>query len=41
MTCEERNLTKVFEEETGRSARTRGAEHLKELEKKKEKKCLI
>ena len=29
------------EGETGRSARTRGAEHLKELEKKKEKSVLF
>ena len=34
-TCKERNVTKAYEGETGRSARTRGAEHLKELEKKK------
>jgi L-lactate utilization protein LutC len=31
----------VYEGETGRSARTRGAEHLKELEKKKEKSVLF
>ena len=41
MTCEERNITKVYEGETGRSARIRGAEHLKELEKKKEKSVLF
>ena len=41
MTCEERNITKVYEGETGRSARTRGAEHLKELEKEKEKSVLF
>ena len=32
---------KVYEGETGRSARTRGAEHLKEYEKKKEKSVLF
>ena len=37
LTCKERNIVKVYEGETGRSARTRGAEHLKELEKQKEK----
>ena len=37
LTCKERDVIKVYEGETGRSARTRGAEHLKELEKKKEK----
>ena len=31
----------MYEGETGRSARTRGAEHLKELEKKKEKSVLF
>ena len=35
ITCQERSITKVYEGETGRSARTRGAEHLKEYEKKK------
>ena len=30
----------MYEGETGRSARTRGSEHLKELEKKKEKSVL-
>jgi DNA-binding sugar fermentation-stimulating protein len=34
-------MVKVYEGETGRSARTRGAEHLKELEKKKEKSVLF
>ena len=37
MTCKERDIIKVYEGETGRSARTRGAEHLNELKKKKEK----
>jgi hypothetical protein len=41
LTCKERNMVKVYEGETGRSARTRGAEHLKELEKKKEKSVLF
>ena len=31
----------LYEGETGRSARTRGAEHLKEFEKKKEKRVLF
>ena len=41
ITCQERNIIKVYEGETGRSARTRGAEHLKEFEKKKEKSVLF
>ena len=41
MTCSDRNISKVYEGETGRSARTRGAEHLKELEKRKEKSVLF
>ena len=41
ITCKERNIVKVYEGETGRSARTRGAEHLKELEKEKEKSVLF
>ena len=40
ITCEERNITKVYEGETGRSARIRGAEHVKEFQKKKEKSVL-
>ena len=40
MTCQERNIQKVYEGETGRSARIRGAEHLKELQLKKEKSVL-
>ena len=34
-TCKENNSIKVYEGETGRSARVRGLEHVKELEKKK------
>jgi hypothetical protein len=41
VTCKERNIMKVYEGETGRSARTRGAEHLREFEKKKEKSVLL
>ena len=37
LTCKERNTVKVYEGESGRSARTRGAKHLNELEKKKQK----
>ena len=33
--CKEKNILKVYEGETGRSARTRGAEHLGEFEKEK------
>ena len=36
-TCNERNIVKVYEGETGRSARLRGAEHLKDLEETREK----
>ena len=36
ITCKERNIVKIYEGETGRSARTRGAEHLKDLLKKRE-----
>ena len=32
--CKEKNVTKVYEGETGRSARVRGLEHVKEFEKK-------
>ena len=35
VTCEERNTIKVYEGETSRSARLRGAEHLKQLRKKR------
>ena len=41
LTCKERNIVKIYEGETGRSARTRGAEHLKELEKKIEEGVLL
>ena len=41
VTCKERNITKVYEGETGRSARIRGAEHLKDLEKEKERSVLF
>ena len=41
VTCRERNIVKVYEGETGRSARVRGAEHLKELEKGKETSVLL
>ena len=36
-----RDIVKVYEGETGRSARLRGGEHLKDLEKKREKKCTL
>ena len=39
-TCKERDIVKVYEGETGRSARLRGAEHLKDFEKKREKSVL-
>ena len=41
LTCKERNINKVYEGETGRSARIRGAEHVKDLEKKKKKVCYL
>ena len=34
LTCKERNINKVYEGESARSARIRGSEHLKALEKK-------
>ena len=40
LTCRERNKVKVYEGESGRSARIRGAEHLDELNKKKSKSVL-
>ena len=40
LTCKERDIVKVYEGETGRSARLRGGEHLKDLEKKREKSVL-
>ena len=41
LTCKERDIVKVYEGETGRSARLRGGEHLKDLEKKREKTCTL
>ena len=41
LTCKDRNITKVYEGETGRSARIRGAEHVRDLEGKKEKSVLF
>ena len=41
MTCSERNTVRVYEGETGRSARIRGSEHLKDLEKNREKSVLF
>ena len=40
LTCQGRNTPKVYEGETGRSARVRGAEHVKDLEKKRLKSVL-
>jgi hypothetical protein len=40
LTCEERDKVKVYDGETGRSARLRGGEHLRDLEKKREKSVL-
>ena len=40
MKCKELDKVKVYEGETGRSARLRGAEHVKDLEKKREKSAL-
>ena len=40
MTCKERDIVRIYEGETGRSARVRGAEHLRDFEKKKEKSVL-
>ena len=40
LTCKERDIVKVYEGETGRSARLRGGEHLKDLEKNREKSIL-
>ena len=36
MNCEKNDIVKVYEGETGRSARLRGAEHLKQLENQSE-----
>ena len=41
MTCSERNTVRVYEGETGRSARIRGSEHLKDLEKNRGKSVLF
>ena len=41
MTCKEKDTVKVYEGETGRSARLRGAEHLRQLENKSEKSVLF
>ena len=41
ITCQENNSVKVYEGETGRSARLRGAEHLKQLENKSENSVLF
>ena len=41
LTCKERDIIKVYEGETGRSARLRGAKPLKDLEKKREKSLLL
>ena len=41
LTCKEKDITKVYEGETGRSARIRGIEHERVFEKKKEKSVLF
>ena len=41
ITCQENKTVKVYEGETGRSARLRGAEHLKQLVNKSEKSVLF
>ena len=41
VTCQERDKTKVYEGETGRSARIRGSEHLKDFEKQRTKSVLF
>ena len=41
ITCQENNTVTVYEGETGRSARLRGAEHLKQLENKSEQSVLF
>ena len=40
LTCKEKDKMKVYDGETGRSARLRGGEHLKDLEKKRSKSVL-
>ena len=39
-TCHERDITKIYEGEKGRSARVRGLEHVKDFEKKKKNSAL-
>ena len=39
--CKERNITKIYEGETGRSARIRGLEHVKDLQKKRKNSVLF
>ena len=41
LTCKEKDIVKVYEGETGRSARLRGGEHLKDFEKNREKSVLL
>ena len=41
LTCKEKDITKVYEGETGRSARIRGTEHVRDFEKEKEKSVLF
>ena len=41
VTCKERDITKVYEGETGRSARIRGAEHLKDFQKERKHSVLF
>ena len=41
LTCKEKNILKVYAGETGRSARIRGAEHVKDLEGEKPKSVLF
>ena len=40
MKCQEKDKVKVYEGESGRSARIRGAEHVRDLEKKRENSAL-
>ena len=40
LTCKDRDIVKVYEGETARSARLRGGEHLKDFEKKRDKSVL-
>ena len=41
VTCKERDIIKVYEGETGRSARIRGAEHLKDFQKERKQSVLF